>query len=197
VARIQTPQHVQELQAEFKVREAFGLDLLETVQPTYALGLQKVASTGYPRECIGRMSIAAGGVGTNVEGSLTCPADRGIVILLTEAWCDGGATAVTAALRITDGVAMATISSTPVTKAFADGRIITQLPDGRTDIANPLTAAPNGRQVGRIICPADLTTVIPLNIILGGGAYFLLRHGTANASMNVVYFWTEFLLEDR
>jgi len=197
MARIQTPQHVQELQAEFKVREQFGLELLETVQPTYSLGDIKVASTGYPRKCMGRIAAAAGGVGTNIECALTCPADVGIVILLNSMWIENDSTAVTVGVNITDGVPMATISSNPTDKAFRDGRITGQQPDGITSIANPLTAAPNGRVIGRVIVPASITTIMPLDIILGGGAYLLIRSGTVDGPLNVVFHWTEFLLEDR
>jgi len=197
VARIQTPQHVQELQAQFKIREQFGLELLETVQPTFSLGDLKVASTGYPRKCMGRLAISAGGVGTNVEGALTCPQDLGIVVLFDAVWIQTGATGYVAELRITDGVAMATISSTPAEKAFRDGRVVAQLPAGRTDIANPLTAAPNGKIIGRIEAIADENTIIPIDVILGGGAYFLIRNVTANLAMNLTFLWTEFLLEDR
>jgi len=196
MARIQTPQHVQELQAEFKVREPFGLDLLETIQPTYSLGRQKIASVGYPRKCIGQNTGAAGGVGTNIENILVCPADRGIVILLESVWIDN--LAGRNDFRITDGTAPATVSSANLlSKGFRDGRITGQIPDGLLQIANPLTAAPNGIEVGRFSCLANTSEQVQLDVILGGGAYFLLRNPTANSSNAVTFLWTEFLLEDR
>jgi len=196
MARIQTPQHVQELQAEFKVREQFGLELLETVQPTYNLGDQKIASTGYPRKCMGEVAGAAGGAGTNVELCITCPADRGIVILLESIIIDNLAGRTD--FRITDGVALATVQIADVaTKAFRDGRLVDQLPDGLLQVFDPLTAAPNGRLIGRASCIANTSLPIELNIILGGGAYFLSRNPTANGAAACTYLWTEFLLEDR
>lgn len=195
MARIQTPQHVQELQAEFKVREPFGLDLLETIQPTYQLGRQKIASVGYPKRCFAAVSAAAGGVGTQIECALECPAGRGILILLESASVENIGGRVTG--RITDGVAMATVSSNPTTKAFQDGRVTASQPDGILAIANPLSAAPNGSFIGQYACLADDTLTIPYDVILGGGAYFLIRHSTSNAGLTVNFVWTEFLLEDR
>lgn len=195
MARIQTPQHVQELQAEFKVREQFGLELLETVQPTYQLGRQKIASTGYPRGCIGISNASAGGVGTNIENILTCPADRGIVILLEQVWVDDLAGRCT--MRITDGVAPATISSTLASKTFRDGRLEGSIPDGILQVANPLSAAPNGRLITQAACLADDTKIFKPDIILGGGAYFLVRNNTSNGALSTTFLWTEFLLEDR
>jgi len=198
MARIQTPQHVQELQAEFKVRESFGLELIETVQPTYQLGRQKVASTGFPRKCFGVLSAGAGGVGTNIECALRCPANRGIVIVVDGISFSGlSATVSVVEARITDGVAMATISGTATNKAFRDGRLADLIPDGIMEIANPLTAAPNGQLVGIHSVPADASEQISLDVILGGDAYFLIRDLTANSALTVNYFWTEFLLEDR
>jgi len=197
MARIQTPQHVQELQAEFKVRGPFGLELLETIQPTYQLGRQKVASLGYPKRCFGVVSAGAGGVGTNIEVSLTCPANRGIVIVL-DRWSYAGPALVTQVhTRITDGVAQATVSSTVTTKAFQDGRLATAIPDGILRVANPLTAAPNGQLVGIYSVLSDDTIEIEANIILGGGAYFLVRDVSVNSGVDVNFHWTEFLLEDR
>lgn len=198
MARIQTPQHVQELQGEFKVREPFGLELLETIQPTYSLGRQKVASTGFPKRAFGVVAAGAGGVGTNVEASLTCPADRGIVIVLNR-WSITGLSAVTQVIeaRITDNVAQATVSSVVANKAFQDGRIAPAIPDGILRTANPLTAAPNGQLVGVYNVLADDTLEIETNVILGGDAYFLLRDLTVNSPLTVNFHWTEFLLEDR
>jgi len=196
VARIQTPQHVQELQAEFKVREPFGLELLETIQPTYQLGLQKVASQGYPRKAFGSAHANAGGVGTNNEIALRCPADIGIIILLETVSITNLASTVT--LRADDGVAMASIVGTDITKQFRDTRINpAQQPDGIMETANPLTAAPNGRHVAIIAVVADTTLVHRVDVVLGGGGYFLVRHDTVNAALDVDFMWTEFLLEDR
>lgn len=195
MARIQTPQHVQELQAEFKVREQFGLELLETIQPTYSLGRQKIASTGYPRRCIGAVSAAAGGVGTNIECALRCPADVGIITLVESfSIVNLGAQA---SLRMDDDVAMDTISSTPTTKAFQDSRLAGNIPDTIMEIANPLTAAPNGAFVGLFSVLAGDTVQVPLNIVLGSNGYVLIRNETANSGMTVNFTWTEFLLEDR
>jgi len=193
MARIQTPQHVQELQAEFKVREQFGLELLETVQPTYQLGRQKIASTGYPRGAIAIVAAGAGGVGTNIECALECPSDVGIVILLEEIWIREGS----AGLRITDGTAMATVSSSPVTKNYRDARLTGLRPEGILRIANPLTAAPNGDSVASLEVLADQTDQFKPDIILGGGDYFLVRDASANDGLTVSFLWTEFLLEDR
>lgn len=195
MARIQTPQHVQELQAEFKVREPFGLELLETIQPTYSLGRQKIASTGYPRKCIGQIAGAAGGVGTNIEVALQCPANTGIVALVTRFSLVNLGGSCTS--RITDGTAMATVSGQSTAKAFADGRLAGRIPETIMDIANPLTAAPNGLLVGTWAVTADEVLHVPTEVILGGGAYFLIRNGTANGAITVNFEWTEFLLEDR
>lgn len=198
MARIQTPQHVQELQAEFKVREQFGLELLETIQPTYSLGRQKVASTGYPRKCIGLFTGAAGGVGTNLELVLSCPPDVGIVIVVDELWArnlDGAAT-----LRISNGAALATIVDTQTTKNYRDARLASSVagrPQGVINTCNPLTAAPNGDQIALINGLADDTLVLKPEIILGGGDFFLLRESNSNTALICDMMWTEFLLEDR
>jgi len=195
MARIQTPQHVQELQAEFKVREPFGLELLETIQPTYQLGRQKIASTGYPKRCFGVTATGAGGVGTNRECALQCPADRGIVILLESFLIHNVAGIVSS--RMDDGVAMATIDAVLTDKAFQDGRLADRIPDGILQAANPLTAAPNGRFIGQYSVAADNSLQINVNVILGGNSYFLIRENTANQALTVTWQWTEFLLEDR
>jgi len=196
MARIQTPQHVQELQAEFKVREPFGLELLETIQPTYALALQKVASQGYPRKCMGWILGAAGGVGTNVECALVCPSDVGIIILLESIsfyHINGNIS-----LRADDGVAMASVVGQQVTKSFRDTRINpTQQPDGILQTANPLTAAPNGREVGRASVQTTSTEVVKTDVVLGSGGYFIVRRESSNTGVDVNFMWTEFLLEDR
>jgi len=196
MARIQTPQHVQELQAEFKVRDQFGLELLETIQPTYSLGIQKVASVGYPRKCFGIIEAGAGGVGTNIECALSCPTDIGIIILLETISVENLGGVVNA--RADDGGALATISAVGTSKHFRDTRINpVQRPDGVLNTLNPLTAAPNGTNVGAYSCLADDTLIIPVDVVLGGGGYFLLRNPTANAGLGVTFNWTEFLLEDR
>jgi len=195
LARIQTPQHVQELQAEFKVREPFGLELLESIQPTYSLGRQKIASVGYPKKAIAIVSASAGGVGTNIECALRCPADIGIVISLDEIWLNDLGGSVT--MRITDGTAMATISSTPTDKAWRDARVTASQPQGVTEIANPLTAAPNGRLIAIVSCLTDDTKIFKPKVILGGDAYFLVRRSSSNSGLTLTFLWTEFLLEDR
>jgi len=195
MARIQTPQDVQELQARFKVREAFGLELLETIQPTYQMGAQKVASTGFPRTAFGIVSAAAGGAGTNLECGIRCPPNRGIILLVEKVvLLDLGAQV---SFRMTDGVAMTPISATPASKAFRDGRLVGLIPDAILEVANPLTAAPNGQNVGAYSTIADDVKEIALDVILGDDAYFAVRHSTANTALTVNYFWTEFLLEDR
>lgn len=195
MARIQTPQHVQELQAEFKVREQFGLELLETVQPTYQLGRQKIASTGYPRKAMAVIAGGAGGVGENTECSLTCPADIGILILLEEIWIRdiGGSVG----MRIWNGAALADVATIETSKNFRDGRITAASPDGIIRTSDPLTAAPNGDEVASISVLADDTIIFKPEIILGGGAFFLVRQSTANVGLTVTMLWTEFLLEDR
>lgn len=197
MARIQTPQHVQELQAEFKVRESFGLELIETIQPTYVLGSQKVASQGYPRKCFGACVGAAPGVGTNLECSLRCPPDVGIIILLETISISNLAGAVQ--LRASDGVAMTPIvAGAQLGKQFRDSRINpAQQPDGVLETSNPLTAAPNGTLISTAAVEADNTQLVTVNVVLGGTGYFLVRHLTANALMTVGFMWTEFLLEDR
>jgi len=195
MARIQTPQTVQELQAEFKVREPFGLELLETIQPTYQLGRQKIASTGYPRDAFGVASAGAGGVGTNVECSIQCPANRGIVILVTSISFENLAGRVT--LRMDDGTPATPSVVVSTTKAWQDGRLAGGIPDAILEIFNPLTAAPNGQFVGQYSGLADDTITIPLNVVLGGGSYILARDSTANSGNTVNFQWTEFLLEDR
>jgi len=194
VARIQTPQHVQELQAQFKIREQFGLELLETVQPTFSLGDVKIASTGYPRKCMAESNVAAT-AGDNGECIITCPADIGIVLRVDEVWISDKAGSLN--LRIDDNTALTDITTTFATKGFLDGRIRDQLPDAIIQSANPLQAAPNGRSIGLIENPAGVTDRYPVGIILGGGRYFLVRSNTVNTAFTCTWLWTEFLLEDR
>jgi len=195
VARIQTPQHVQDLQAEFKVREGFGLDLLETIQPVTLVGGQKVASSGYPRKSFGVISAGTGGAGTNIELALRCPAGRGIIILLESVSFDNVGGEVSA--RFDDGVAMTPISSTPTTKKFRDGRIEANIPDGILEVANPLSAAANGTFIGQYSCLAGDTVFVPVDVVLGDDSYYLIRNSADNAGLEVNFMWTEFLLEDR
>jgi len=194
MARIQTPQHVQELQAQFKIRAPFGLELLETIQPTFSVGDQKVASTGYPRKCMAE-SQAAATANDNGECIITCPADRGIVLVVDEVWISDVAGSLN--LRIDDGTALTDITTTFSTKGFRDARIPDQLPDAIVQSANPLAAAPNGRSIGLVENPTGVTSRYPVGMILGGGAYFLVRQNSTNAAMTVTFLWTEFLLEDR
>jgi len=194
MAKIQTPQHVQELQAEFKVRSQFDLELLETIQPTYSVATNRVASIGYPRKCMGHTGITAG-VGDNSECILTCPADVGIIIHIEGVWITDVTGSMT--LRADDGVAPAVVIATSTAKAFRDGRIIDQLPDGILQTAEPLSAAPNGAQVALIENLDDSSKWYELDWILGSGAYFLVRRSTANAVLTVAWKWTEYLLEDR
>jgi len=196
MARIQTPQHVQELQAEFKVRSTFGLELLETVQPTYALGVQKVASQGYPRKAFGFCAGAAGGVGTNVECIIRCPEDIGIIILVEEFSFDNIGGEIQA--RADDGVLPTPIVGVQVNKQFRDTRINPAvLPDAIIETSNPLTAAPAGNPIGQYSVLADATQFIPVDCVLGGGGYFLVRSSTPNQALEIMFRWTEFLLEDR
>lgn len=195
MARIQTPQHVQDLQAEFKVREPFGLDLLETIQPTYSLGQQKVASTGYPRRCIGEINAAAGGAGTNVECVLTCPPDLGIIILLETVVTRGAAGSTS--LRMEGIAPLASVVGAHLTKAYRDTRIFDSLPQGVLQDANPLTAAPNGTRVGSMATPTNVTYAFEVNVVLGSGGFFLVREDSADTVLETTFLWTEFLLEDR
>ena len=195
MARIQTPQHAQELQAEFKVREQFGLELLETIQPTYSLGRQKIASTGYPRRCFGTIAAAAGGVGTNMEAAIRCPANVGIIILVESFSILGIGDG--SQLRMDNGVAMASVTAEETTKAFQDSRLAPTLPEAVLERANPLTAAANGVRVGNYDAIVDTVVEYPIDVVLGGDGYVLIRTSGANAALTVNWVWTEFLLEDR
>jgi len=196
MARIQTPQHVQELQAEFKVREAFGLELLETIQPTYALGLQKVASQGYPRKAFAFCAGAAGGVGTNVECIIRCPVNRGIILLLESWHVDNVGGEIQA--RADDGVLPTPIVGVQTFKQFRDTRVNPAvLPDAIIETSNPLTAAPNGQAIGQYTSIANDTLQVKADVVIGGGGYFLIRRSTANTALEVGFQWIEFLLEDR
>lgn len=196
MARIQTPQHVQALQAEFKVREPFGLELSETIHPVVVVAdtTDLVASTGYPRKAFGLIQTGAGGVGTNAQCELEAPAGTGKIFqingILHERDVSGRLT-----YRVTDGVPIAT----PVevfTKAYADLRI-TENPDLILSGSTPLTAAADGRVVGQLNILADTTLYVPMNVILGAGDYFLVRESAANLVQVCTFFWTEYLLADR
>jgi len=194
MAKIQTPGHVQELQAEFKVREPFDLELLETIQPTVDVASQRIASLAYPRKCMGHGALTAG-AGQNSEIILTCPSDVGIIIQIEEIWITD---ATTVHLRCDDGTPPVAPSAVLVDQGFRDGRIIDQLPDGIIQTADPLSAAPNGRRVSQVDIPtAPATGIFPIDWVLGSGSYFLVRQVTANAALAVTWLWTEFLLEDR
>jgi len=196
VARIQTPQHVQALQTEFKVRGPFGLELIETIQPVVLLGSQQVASEGYPRKAMGRLSAAAGGVGTNVEAVISCPADVGIILLLTR--ISFGDIGGFVELRADDGSALTDVTGSAIAKQFRDTRINpAQIPQGIIQGTDPLTAAPNGTKVAEIECPANVTVFVDPDVVIGGGGYFVIRQPTANTAVAVNFEWTEFLLEDR
>jgi len=200
VSRVQTPQHVQELQREFKIREGFGLELLETIQPTYILAapVGAVASQGYPRTCVGTINGTAGGVGENVQNSITGPGNRGIIYqitrILTTFVTDGSVD-----LRIDDGVAIAATETVSISKRFTDARIpqLASIPDAVLAESSPLTAAQDGQLIGRIAGLAATMVDLPVSIILGAGTYFLMSNQTTNENMFTTYFWTEYLLEDR
>jgi len=198
VAKIQTPQHVQKLQAEFKVREAFDLDLLETIQPvvqTAASGAQ-VASQAYPRECIGSVIAPAGGVGTNVQCQFTGLGGLGIIYLVRRVSFAFPTGPGSVDLRVDDGVGL--VANTPVlTKRFSDLRIPAALPDALLGESSPLTAAPDGEFIARYQGLASTELFIDLDIVLGDGLYLLTTNRTANEALRTVFYWTEYLLEDR
>jgi len=92
---------------------------------------------------------------------------------------------------------MASITGTHLEKAFQDSRLAPILPESVLESANPLTGAPNGVRVGNYENPVDTTVEYPLNVVLGGDGYILIRTSGANAALTVNWVWTEFLLEDR
>ena len=196
MARIQTPQIVEEARAQFKIRDQFNLELLETIQPTYAVSDRRIASTAYPRSAIGRQARAAGGVGTNAQLEITGRANQGKVYLVDKVEIDS-ATGTTYQLRIFDGAAIASTQTSSASKAYIDTRLFAQSPDALLTSSFPLTAAPDGLLIATVIMDAAETRVIPLGIVLAEDTYFLIRNLTANEALECTWFWTEFLLEDR
>jgi len=196
MARIQTPQVIQEARAEFKVRGDFDLELLETVQPTYQVSRRGVASTAYPRECMGRVADGAG-AGANGQCAITGRTGQGKIYVVDSVQIDVLLTSVYQ-LRIDSGTAIAAAETESVSKRFTDTRLgAAPLPDAFLSSSTPLTAAPDGLLVGSMPMLANTFHRILLGVVLAEGTYFLVRNLTANEAMSVTYFWTEFLLEDR
>lgn len=196
MVQIQTPQVVEEARAQFKIREGFDLDLLETIQPTYQVSSRRIASTAYPRTAMGRQARAAGGVGTNGQLEITGRADQGKIYLVDEVRIES-VTATTYQLRIFDGAAIASTQTEATAKRYTDTRLFAQLPDALLTSSIPLTAAPDGRLIGTVIMAAAESRVIPLGIVLSDDTFFLIRNLTANEALECTWSWTEFLLEDR
>jgi len=195
MARIQTPGHVSSLQSEFKIREPFGLELLETIQPVAIATdvTELVASQDYPRKAFGMIQTSAVAA-SNAQCELTSTAGTGKIFQLNGILHENDI-AGRFTYRVTDGVAIANPVAV-TTKVYADLRILA-LPDLILSGSTPLTAAPDGRVAAQVNMLGDTSLYVPMNVVLGGGAYFLVRNSTVNETLVCTFFWTEYLLEDR
>jgi len=197
--RIQTPQHVDALRAEFKMRFPLSLELGTTLHPMAIVADLTgggFPSLAYPRDCIGFVSQAAGGAGTNAQNICISNPDRGLVYVLTLALVSKPA-AGEVSLRVSQGGGAIAGTTAVTSKSFLDQRQGTTLPDLTIAREAPLTAAVDGEEVGRVQFSAADTIAVPLNVILGGNDFFLMANNDANELMRTTYYWTEFLLEDR
>lgn len=198
--KIQTPEHQQALRDQFKVRDPFELSLEATISPVAIvsdLGPARIASTGYPRNCMGFASIAAGGVGTNAECALRAPAGTGKLFHVTQGMVSKSTTAGIVDINMGNGVALAAATALAA-KAFTDQRVGASAPDAILDVLTPITASIDGTRVGRIrFEAADVTVLVPLDVILGENDWVAFVQGTTNEALNATFYWTEYLLANR
>jgi len=194
--RIQTPQHQQKLRTEFKLRQEVDLELEDLIQPVAViadLSGQSVASTSYPRDCVGTTSRAAGGAGTHVECIVQGVGGRGIVYELTRIIVRRSVDGICAIRVGNGGVAAISVAGA---SSYADLRA-GGLPDCQIGSAIPLAAALDGDEVGQLALLGDRSVVIPLSFVMAGGDFVLISNSTANEHLATTFFWTEHLLEDR
>jgi len=197
VPRIQTPQHVQALMGDFKIRSPFGLFLREDIQPVVViadLSGSSVADRGFPRAAMGQDSEAAGGVGTNTEVACVGVGGRGLIYHLTAVIVFHTTDGV---FQFRTGAAETTLVDNPDDKTYMDLRIVTDRPNLSLAADAPLTANRIGTPVATVGGLAETSHLYPLDVVLGAGQFFSVSNSNANEAQTTVFYWTEYLLEDR
>jgi len=191
---IQTPSPVESLRVEYKIREPFGLFLAEEIVPVAIvsdLSGQSVAQSGYPRQAIGVVDVAAGAAGTEVHCVCVGVGFRGKVYVVHKCVVNKP-TAGLIQLRVSNTAS----GLTPITtKAYADLRVLADTPD--MQIAQITPAGAQGDQIGRFTALATTPLEIDLGITLGLGQALFIRNGDAAEGLTTTFYWTEHLIEDR
>jgi hypothetical protein len=195
---INTPDHVEKLRTEFKVREGFGLWLLEDLLPVVMvadLSGPAAGGTSYPRDAIGNLDSAAGGAGTNVQHMVQSEPNRGIVfqvngVSIMKPSSSGRVTLVLGTGTITGGVGDSN-------KQLADVRLQPGVPDGAIVASAPVTALTLGSRVGQFTVLGNENVFIPLNVFLGAQDFVGITNQTTNEQLVTTWYWTEHMVEDR
>jgi len=198
---IQTPVPVQKLRTEFKVRSPFGLFLAEELIPVVLvsdLSGEVPAHSGYPRKCMGRLIVAAGGAGTQAQAVLQSRPNRGIVYVVDKAVCTETA-AGSQSWEVRTGQDVTGLTER-FTKTFRDLRATgaqAYQPDALMGDSVPLAASVDGQVVGSFNGLANTPLEIELGITLGGTEFVNIVVDNLNVVNRVTFYWTEYLAEDR
>lgn len=197
---LQTPGVWERLRAQFKIREPSVVELEPTVQPVCIV--EDVsgpfhASHGYPRNAMGSLTVAAGGVGTNAEGILQSPGSRGKIYVI-QSVVASKATAGFIQVRpsILGEVNIAALTDL-TSKGYLDQRNASVQPDIVIAAETPLTAGIHGTETGRVEVEANIAVEIELGVTLGESGFIVIMNGTTNETLTVTFRWIERLLEDR
>lgn len=194
---IQSPTVSQALQQAFRLQGRVRPSLDEIIVPTISVGaVGQGVTPGVSFKAAGRVSVAAGGAGTNSQMRLECPGS--ILLRLDRVIMAAGATG---AFFFGLGATFPTDPTTQGNHQFLDGRLRQGLglePAGVVLGDSAAAAGPTGAPV-RIpyLSTAGAVTWTPNNLIVASGdpnnfAFLECSFGTNNTATDVYFEWTEF-----
>jgi len=195
---IQTPQPVEKLARQYRIRNPDGLFLEDALVPVVLvddLSGAAVIDRGYPRDCIGRINLGAPGAG-NVQQFVWQPVNRGITSQLNAILFDPvGGTQPFEVEIVRAGTALAITTSSNLTKTFVDCRLTNrELPSVQIGSNVVVVGTNDGVPVFRARLGADAIFPFSFKGVDGGGV--LVVQQTANLSAGVTFFWTEYLASE-
>ena len=190
----------EKLRTGLKIRTPFGLFLSEDVSPVILLADysgEVPADLGYPRRCMGRVVVAAGGAGTQAQAILEGRGDRGIVYVVNRVVVsDDSATR----FEVRTGQAVTGAPTERLTKSYMDLRVTGDAafqPNALMSVNTPLAAAVIGQVIATYRALGSTNAVVDLGIVLGDGQFVNVVVDNTNAGFTCNFFWTEHLAEDR
>lgn len=196
---VQNPGIAEALRAELKLRGEMGqLSIGNLIQPMIIvsdLSQSSVASRRYPRDCMGFISPTAVvaersqalAIGVGLEGKLY----NVTAALITKPTAGG------VFINVSNGEDEPAGVTSVLTKGFMDQRLAAELPTMRIGHVTDGGAGIDGTTVGQVDFGARDTVLVPMNFVLGDGQWVLCGNQTVDETVEVSYFWTEYLLEDR